>query len=101
MNKDTITVGDDGFLRDKNGTLMARPVNNVLTQLVSLEREDMLILRLYQATEHKHGRTSATSDSIPPESAHQFVLPVQTAERLAEMLDEALRAAHGRGKTRQ
>lgn len=101
MKDETVTVGPDGLLQNPSGTLLARPVNNVLTQLVSLDAEDALILRLYQETGHRFGRASDTSDAIPREISHQFVMPVETAERLAEMLQEFLEATHGAGEARQ
>lgn len=94
------SVDSRGMIRTARNTYAVTPIDGVLGEMHSFMGADALILRLYLQSDHKHGRTSPSTDEIAASDVHQFALIPETAERLLGILTEYLQSVRGSDEPR-
>lgn len=96
MDDDT-TIGPDGFLHTKGGTVASLYVDGIKTGLLDFRRASVICLRLYE----KGGEATAETDATPERPGVQVRMTEQTARALAHHLSEAADELSGVNHPRQ
>lgn len=100
-HRNHVLIDSNGMLRTESGLHLATPIDGALGEIGSFAEADVLILRLYRKTDHRHGRAAPGRDEISPETAHQFLIDQPTARQMMEVLQEYLDTTSGSGRARQ